>query len=55
MENLSWVFEKQERKKTHEGIEFRTSIQDWVLVPFTGCRKVPGKILVCYTNFKSSK
>ena len=30
MENLSWVFQKQERKKTHEEIEFHNSIQDSV-------------------------
>ena len=30
MENLSWVFQKQERKKTHKETEFHNSIQDSV-------------------------
>ena len=42
IENLSWVFQKQ--KKIHEGIEFHNSIQDWVLLPLAGCRKVLGKM-----------
>ena len=46
---------KQNKKNTQEEIEFHNSIQNWVLVPFTGCRKVPGKIPAYYTNFKSSK
>ena len=45
MEDLSRVFQKQKRKKKkHEEIEFHNSIQDWVLLPFTGCRKVLGKM-----------
>ena len=43
MENLSRVFQKQRKK--HEEIEFHR-FQDWVwvLLLFTSCRKVPGKI-----------
>ena len=36
IENLSRVFQKQKRKKTHEEIEF--------LLPFTSCRKVLGEM-----------
>ena len=45
MENLSRVFQKQKRKKTHEGIEFHlTQFTIEFLLPFTGGRKVLGKI-----------
>ena len=42
MGNLSRVFQKQ-RKKTHEEIEF--------LLPFTGCRKMLGKMPDYLTKF----
>ena len=47
MENLSRVFQKQTKKKTHKEIEFHNSIQDWeieFLPLFTGSRKVLGKM-----------
>ena len=45
MENLSRVFQKQKRKKTHEEIEFHlTQFIIEFLLPFTGGRKVLGKI-----------
>ena len=39
MGNLSKVLENQERKKAHI-----TQFKIEFLVPFTGCRKVPGKM-----------
>ena len=45
MENLSRVFQKQKRKKTHEEIEFITQFKIEFLLLFTGCRKVLGKML----------
>ena len=48
MENLSRVFQKQKRKKTLEENEF-------LLLPFTSCRKEPWKLpdwasFNCYWN-----
>ena len=31
MQDLSKVFQKQKRKKTHEETEFHNSVQDWVI------------------------
>ena len=44
MGNLSRVFQKQKRKKTHEEIEFHNQFKIEFLLPFTGCRKVFGKM-----------
>ena len=44
MENLSRVFQKQKSKKTHEKNELYNSIEDWILLTFSGCRKVLGKM-----------
>ena len=46
MENLSSVFQKQKtkqnKKKTHEEIEFHNSIEDWVFTTVYRFRKVLG-------------
>ena len=58
MENLSRVFEKQKqtnKKITHEEIEFHNSVQDCVLLPFIGCRKVIGKMTVCESRTNDLK
>ena len=40
----SRVFQKQKREKTYGDTEIRNSIRDLVFIPFTGCRKVLGKM-----------
>ena len=46
MENLSWVFQKQKkkRKKQMKRLIFITQFKIEFLLPFTGCRKVLGKM-----------
>ena len=43
MENFSWVFQKQ-RKKHMKRLSFITQFKIEFLLPFTGCRKVLGKM-----------
>ena len=44
MENLSRMFWKHERKKNIQRLSFITKFKIESLLPFTGRRKVPGKM-----------
>ena len=51
MKNLSRVFQKQKRKKKQHKtrLSFITHFKFEFLLPFTGCRKVLGKMPECVT------
>ena len=44
MEYLSKLFQKEKNQKKHEEIGFITKFKIEFLPPFTGCRKVLGKL-----------
>ena len=44
MENLSRLFQKQNRKKHMKRLSFITQFRIEFLLPFTGCRKMLGKM-----------
>ena len=46
MENISRVFQKQKRKKNMKRLNFITLFKIEFLLPFTGCKKVLGKMPV---------
>ena len=46
MENISRVFQKQKRKKNMKRFNFITLFKIEFLLPFTGCKKVLGKMPV---------
>ena len=48
MENISRVFQKQKRKKNMKRLNFITLFKIEFLLPFTGCKKVLGKMPVRY-------
>ena len=50
MENLSTIFQKQTNKKQIKSLSFITRFKIEVLLPFTGCRKVLGKMSDKYQN-----
>ena len=58
MENLSRVFQKEKRKKTNKNkqkknmkrLSFITQFKIDFLLPFSGCRKVLGKMPVVSTH-----